>query len=446
MIITAAGGVDPLLVAVSAARLAGFPRTEFIGIPTSAVSEIRTRVKSALTSSLGWDAASAWSLTLGLVSAPQSSAVVERTAFDLPLALALLVAQGQLPQEAVAGTLILGELALDGRVRGVRGVLPIAAACVGWGIRRLVVPEANGMEAACLGDASLEVVGVNHLTQCLEVLRGAVLPTRYYAPADCRQEAVVDTRDMFHNHRARRAMEVAAVLGCGLRLVGPPGAGKMMLARRLTTIMPPMTREERVEAAVVASVTGLIEPENPLPRSRPFRAPHHSCTAAAMVGGGPHGRVGEVSLAHRGVLFLDELEEFRLDTLIETSHALVAGEVHIASSNVVRRYPARALLVAASDPHSYARVARHIGRCLDLHVQVEKVDPRALSVSERWEDSATIRERVVNAHSRMAQQAGPLPANGHEDRVAWALACLDDDAIRTHHEDEARVLRGGGAQ
>ncbi len=410
-------GVEALSVEIeiNASGVGEQTSVAIVGLPDAAVRESRERVRSAM-------GASGYLHPLGHTTVNLAPADIKKegAAFDLPIAIGMIAATNQIEPEALADKLIIGELALDGSIRPTRGALPVAIHAKNIGKNRIIVPKTNAAEAGIVD--GIEVIGVNNLKEAVDYLNGnlCIQPTsininKYYHE---KRTPSLDLAEIKGQNLVKRAMEVAAAGGHNILMIGPPGTGKTLVAQRLPSILPLMDLEEALQTSKIHSIAGRLQANQPLIVERPFRSPHHTISDAGLLGGQSNPHPGEVSLAHNGVIFLDEFPEFKRSVLEVLRQPLESGEVTISRAAGSVTFPADFQLVAAMNPcpcGHYGSLQREC-RCtppqiqryrskisgplldrIDIHIEVLPISEKELMSKPDGEGSATIRERVVNA-------------------------------------------------
>ncbi len=448
-------GVNAVEIEIESYDAGGNPKMFIVGLPDTSVKESRERVTAAISSS-------GFIMNDGVTTVNLAPADLKKEGpgFDLPIAISLIAHRARIPIPVLSETAMIGELALDGELRPVRGLLAIALQARAKGRKRLLVPKRVAAEASVV--AGIEIIGVANLREAVDYLKGDL----EIAPEPCRATEFfaaassydIDFCDVKGQGDAKRAIEVAVAGGHNLLMIGPPGTGKSMIAKRIATIMPGMSEEEAIETTKIHSAAGLLSESSAFVATRPFRSPHHTVSDAGLLGGGSNPGPGEVSLTHNGVLFLDELPEFRRSTLEVLRQPLEDGKVTISRAAGTVSFPAQFMLVAAMNPCPcgyYGDLKREC-RCgpttlqkyrqrisgplldrIDLHVEVPHVDYKALASQDGGENSHTIRQRVETVRQlqqeRFAKHAGvhtnssmtPRLIKKHCELDAEAAGCLE---------------------
>ncbi|MBI4426307.1 MAG: YifB family Mg chelatase-like AAA ATPase [Candidatus Kerfeldbacteria bacterium] len=455
-------GIEAEPITVEADITSNVPKFFMVGLPDTAVTEAQERIRSAIKNTPGVD----WPLQRITINLAPADLRKEGTGFDLALAMAIVCARGDAPLPPDS-TCFLGELSLEGKLRPTSGVLPIVACLRDRGVDTFIVPEPNAAEAGLVHGVT--VFPAQTLRDVVRHVRGRRLLDPYVPTASTVAASApgVDLADIAGQPQAKRCLEIAAAGGHNVLLSGPPGSGKTLLARVLSGILPPLTDPEALEVTRIYSVAGLVDPDQPLLVERPFRSPHHTASTVAVVGGGSSPRPGEITLAHRGVLFLDEFPEFPRAVLEALRQPLEDGFVSVSRAQASVRFPARFTLLASQNPCpcGYLGDSAHRCRCtpsqleryrrrvsgplldrIDLHCLVPRLPPEDLEAKVKSEPSSAVRDRVVLARKRQQQRfvGTELIANAEMRLVELKHYCALDDETLQLLRSAASVLQLSG--
>lgn len=416
-------GVEAHIIDVEINYSGGMPKYYMAGLPDRAISESRSRIEAALK-----NCGNNFPYGRVIVNLAPADLPKEGSAFDLPIAVGLLAASSQIDTDYLGSSVLLGELGLNGELRPVKGVLPIAVEASKRGFKHIILPKANAAEAGVI--ENIDVLGFEHLQELVPWLekRSVCEPARIDVAqifSNSKRGELLDFADVKGQENVKRSLEVAAAGGHNIIMVGPPGSGKTMMARRINSILPPMSLDEALETTKIHSVSGLLEKERGLVTERPFRSPHHTVSDVALVGGGSIPMPGEISLAHNGILFLDELPEFKRSALEVMRQPLEDGYVTISRARMSVKYPSKIMLIASMNPSpsgdwfnpmesngtSHIQMQRYLSKIsgplldrIDLHVEVNKITFDELSSKSKGETSEDIAKRVIEARNIQMQR------------------------------------------
>ena len=408
-------GIEGNLVEVQTDITSGLPNFEIVGLPGTSVRESKERIRSAIKNSK-----IEFPSRKIIINLAPASTKKEGTSYDLPIAIGILIELNQIKNENLENTIFIGELSLDGKLNQINGVLPMCIEALNLGIKRIILPKANAIEAAVIEE--LEIIGISNITELIEYLNGNIIITRTKVDIlkqfNRNYKYDIDFSEVKGQENVKRALEIAAAGGHNCILIGTPGSGETMLAQRIITILPDLTFEEAIEVTKIHSISGILDSNVGIITKRPFRSPHHTISPISMIGGGKIPRPGEISLAHNGVLFLDELPEFNRNTLEVLRNPLENRDITISRLYSKTTYPSNFMLISSMNPCpcgyygstekeckcSKISIEKYLNRIsgplldrIDLHVEVKPVKYKKLNLEDKEETSKQIKQRVNSA-------------------------------------------------